>query len=319
MRRIPTKDEVELLLGLIKNALQGCKQNKHKSRGRPVKYPDEIIILSVLLKLHIKLPFRDIENYLLMILDRENVPDFSSIFYRLKTFDSSILECIITKIAHQIQEILNIKEYFAIMADGTGFGYDDTVALSYLRGKELRKVKSHIKTEILTGKWGRYTVCLAVKAKQAYSDEVVMLNEIINQMGDSLQARYFIADGYYGRIELIKHMEEERKIRCIIAIKEPVHKTVRDWHRRMVKSRYDKEYYRQIYRKRSDIERFIGNIKNRWGDRDRTRIYNIAVNYVLMRFILWNIQLYLKVKFLLYLVMRRMVLKVLVFSLFWIF
>ncbi|MCX7990294.1 MAG: hypothetical protein N2648_06640, partial [Aquificaceae bacterium] len=41
--------------------------------------------------------------------------------------------------------------YHTIVADATGFGYDDTVKLSYLRGRQIREVKSHIKTEVLIG------------------------------------------------------------------------------------------------------------------------------------------------------------------------
>ncbi|MEM5810213.1 MAG: hypothetical protein QW156_04975 [Candidatus Aenigmatarchaeota archaeon] len=38
--------------------------------------------------------------------------------------------------------MLKIKEFYTIMADGTGFGYDETIKLSYLRGKELRNVEN---------------------------------------------------------------------------------------------------------------------------------------------------------------------------------
>jgi len=44
-----------------------------------------------------------------------------------------------------------LKEFHCLIADGTGFGYSDTSRLTWLRGKEIRQVKSHIKTELLVG------------------------------------------------------------------------------------------------------------------------------------------------------------------------
>lgn len=297
MKRILLKNDITRLLNLISKLLQACPYKKHKPRkGRPVKYSDEIIILALLLKQHMNLSFRDLEEYMLLFFPRESVPDFSSIFYRFKTLDSDILECIIKQIAQEIEKILNIKEYYAVMADGTGFGYDGTFTLSYLRGKRLREVKSHIKTEVLIGIWGKYVICVGIKAGKAYTDEIVLLNEILSKT--HIKARYFIADAYYGKIELIRYMEESEKAMCIIPIKDTPHRSVRNIYRKSVKERYEDGYYRRIYKKRSVVERFIGNVKNKWGDRDRTKEFRIAVNCVLARFLLWNLQLYLRVRFL---------------------
>ena len=43
------------------------------------------------------------------------------------------------------------KEIYTAIADGTGFGYDEAYYLNNKRGAEIRKVKSHIKTEVLIG------------------------------------------------------------------------------------------------------------------------------------------------------------------------
>lgn len=314
LTRILSKEDIELLLNLIAKLLQNCDKPKYKSRGRPAKYPDEIIILSALLKVHLNLPYREIEKYLSMVIDKNQVPDFSSIFYRIKTFDTNTLECVLNKLSNEIMHMLKIKEFYAIMADGTGFGYDETIKLSYLRGKELREVKSHIKTEILIGKWNKYILCLGVKVKEAYSDEYKMLKEIIADIGSSIESKYFIADAYYGKVDLIEYMEKEKDIRCVINIRDGIHNSVRDEGRKRVKERLDTEYYRKLYKKRLDIERFIGNIKNRWGDRERTRVFSIAANLVVVRFILWNISLYFMVKFFVFLMLKRIMLFMLYFQ-----
>ncbi len=46
---------------------------------------------------------------------------------------------------------LRAKEFHCLIADGTGFGYSDTFRLSWMKGKEIRQVKSHVKTEVLVG------------------------------------------------------------------------------------------------------------------------------------------------------------------------
>ncbi|MEN3028600.1 MAG: hypothetical protein ABDH29_05185 [Aquificaceae bacterium] len=45
------------------------------------------------------------------------------------------------------------------------------------------------------------------------------------------------------------------------------------------------------------MEQLFGNVKRIWGDRDRTRIYELARLFVMVRFMLWNLSMLLKVSF----------------------
>ncbi|MCS7277297.1 MAG: hypothetical protein NZ531_00445, partial [Aquificaceae bacterium] len=57
-------------------------------------------------------------------------------------------------------------------------------------------------------------------------------------------------------------------------------------------------YYIRIYRRgRYKVEQLFVNVKMAWGDRDRTRIYELAMLFVMVRFILWNLMVLLKLSF----------------------
>jgi len=65
--------------------------------------------------------------------------------------ESSDLMELIQKTAEEIMKELEAKEFYVLISDGTGFGYRDTYKLPWLRGKEIREVQSHVKTELLVG------------------------------------------------------------------------------------------------------------------------------------------------------------------------
>ena len=78
-----------------------------------------------------------------------HLPHYSTLYYRAQKLNNTELQTLITSVAEEIMSTLNSKHLELVMADGTGFGYKDTVTLSFKRGQELRKVKSHVMTEVL--------------------------------------------------------------------------------------------------------------------------------------------------------------------------
>ncbi len=73
-------------------------------------------------------------------------------WYRFRKIENSHLRKLIHRTAKQIMRELRVKEFHCLIADGTGFGYSDTFRLSWMKGKEIRQVKSHVKTEVLVGR-----------------------------------------------------------------------------------------------------------------------------------------------------------------------
>ncbi len=60
-------------------------------RGRPKKYPDEIILTLLSLRIARRLSFRDLEYLAVQMFGRENVPDFSTYYYCLKQLPPVLL------------------------------------------------------------------------------------------------------------------------------------------------------------------------------------------------------------------------------------
>ncbi|MCX8075601.1 MAG: hypothetical protein N3C57_01090 [Aquificaceae bacterium] len=112
-------------------------------------------------------------------------------------------------------------------------------------------------------------------------------------------------------MRLIKHFEQ-RQIKCVIPISETTRQEVRNRYRKVVKERYeDERYYRRICgRSRYEVEQLFGNVKRAWGDRDNTRLYELASVFVLVRFILWNLMTLVKLSFLMFFHVRYRVIVV---------
>ncbi|MDO3651377.1 transposase, partial [Nocardia mangyaensis] len=165
-------------------------------RGRPIKYENKLIIFALLVKTLFRLSFRDTEDFLLELFPNQPIPDFSTLFYRFKNMDKEIIENLIQELAYEIKYRLEAKEFYCIIADGTGFGYAETYNLKYKRGEEIRQVKLHIKTEVLMGIVRGKRVILGVKTGEAYTCERKLLKEMIKDI--KIEGIYFLGDSYYG-------------------------------------------------------------------------------------------------------------------------
>ncbi|MCS6876356.1 MAG: hypothetical protein N3C57_02155 [Aquificaceae bacterium] len=110
MRKVLPKDKMLKILNLIETFLPQCEQvSDKKKRGRHPKFKEELVILSIILKNYLNLSFRELELNLLQIFPREQTPDFSSLFYRMKTIDQKKLKCITTEIEKEMTNILDNK------------------------------------------------------------------------------------------------------------------------------------------------------------------------------------------------------------------
>ncbi|WP_457643324.1 transposase [Persephonella sp.] len=178
-----------------------------------------------------------------------------------------------------------------LIVDGTGFGYDDTYRLSWERGKRLKEVKSHVKTEVLVAVVNGTTFPIAVEVGRPYSDERKLFREILRKT--DLKARgYIIGDRLYGMdSQLAKELVEAEGLIPVIPVREGIRKKVRDKYRKRLMELYEEN--RDIYKERYRVEQLIGKVKNAYGDRDNTKSYELACVFVLMRFLLYNTALLL--------------------------
>jgi len=103
---------------------------------------------------------------------KENVPDFSTYYYHLKQLLPVLLIDFLNFISSKL-----LKKYLSqvrfLIIDGTGFKYGEIYPLRILRGKEIKKVKSYIKTVVLSVhlRKGKKFV-LTVLLDESYDSEV---------------------------------------------------------------------------------------------------------------------------------------------------
>ena len=75
---------------------------------------------------------------------RENVPDFSTYYYRLKQLPPVLLIDFLNFIFSRLLRKYSGQVRFLII-DGTGFKYDELYPLKILRGKEIKRSKATLR------------------------------------------------------------------------------------------------------------------------------------------------------------------------------
>jgi len=291
-RRVSVKrvDIKELYEKLFKKLDVVYEKIKKRKRGRPKKYKESLIYFAFAFKVVRNLSYRDLEYQLKETNLFDKVPDFSSLFYRFKHLNELIISYFIKKIAFLIKSIEKIK-YSLI--DATGFGFDESFNLTMLRGKELRKVKSHIRLEaIVCVSENNYTFIDGFYLDKAYSNENKMLFNLLNNY--SFSSKFVIADALYSTSKLSKYLIHKNLI-PIIPTKDSLHQKIRNHYRLKLKAFYDK--YSHLYKKRNLIENTFAKIKLSFSDRENTKIPNLAKKSILMKLLLLNFATLLSILF----------------------
>ena len=208
---------------------------KIKKKGRPKKYKESLIYFAFALKVARNLSYRDLEYQLKELNLFDKVPNFSSMFYRFKHLKETILRYFIKKIAGFIKNFEKIK-YSLI--DATGFGFDESFNLKMLRGKDLRKVKSHIRLEtIVSVTENNYTFIDGFYLDKAYSSENKMLFKLLQNY--SFSSKFVFADALYSTSKLAKYLID-RKLVPLIPTKDTLHQKVKNIYRLKLKEYYEK-------------------------------------------------------------------------------
>lgn len=116
------RNDKKLIKLILAKSGQICKtsESRTKRRGRPKVYEDYIILSALLLKVLKKLSLRELEEELKDLFPQ--APDFTTLWYRFKKLDDKYLKELIEESAREIMEGLRAKEFYCLVADGTGFG-----------------------------------------------------------------------------------------------------------------------------------------------------------------------------------------------------
>ena len=108
--------------------------------------------------------------------------------------------------------------------------------MKWLKGQELRKVRSHVKAVMLVGMVKGKEVVVGVNVGRAYLDENKLLMPMLERM--EFRARYFIGDACYGKsVEVLKKVKE-LGMEAVVPVKDTHRTRVRDSYRLWVKENY---------------------------------------------------------------------------------
>ena len=141
-----------------------------------------------------------------IILSRDyfkNAPSLRDFHYRASNLKHVIQ--ILIKFIHDYLE----KDIDSIIVDGRGIGYRKKARLNWMRGTQVRKVKDHIRCEVMMTK-GRYKLIQYVGVGKRYSLEIKMLREILK--GVDLSGERFLADRLYD-VRWLREYLRDRGIR----------------------------------------------------------------------------------------------------------
>ena len=286
------------ILGVIKSYMNHRGQvlirylyPSKSQKGRPRKYPDEIILTMLLLQISWKLSFREVEFLATSIFGRENIPNFSTYYYRLKQIPSLLLIDFINFLSSKLLKKYH-NEIALIIIDGTGFKYNELYPLKILRGKQIKEIKSHVKVVVLSVhlKNGKRFILTGVSG-ESYASEVKLGRKILGWiLSESftrrvLKDRPFLGDKAYDSIEFIEKLLL-LGVKPYIKIKETFRKGIKSEVRKMCKELVESD---EVYKQRGRIESIFGEVKQDLGSYERTKNFEIAQLFVMAKFALFNL------------------------------
>lgn len=260
-------------------------------RGRPKKYPDEVILTLLFLQVTWRLSFRDLELFAVQLLGRENVPDFSTYYYRLQKLPPDLLVDFLNFLARKLLS-KHHKQIKFLVIDGTGFKYDELYPLKILRGLDIKKVKSHVKVVALSVhlRNGKRFV-LTVASEGSYASEVKVGERIICWFSErgfikrALEGKPLLGDKAYDSVRFME-LVEGAGLLAYIKVKETFRKGIKSEVRRRAKERVEAG---GVYRYRRLIESIFGEVKQSVGSYERTKSFHLARLFAVAKFCLFNL------------------------------
>lgn len=202
-----------------------------------------------------------------------------------KKIDPKVLQRITREIGRKILQRKGGK--IKLVFDGTGFSFNEVYPLKFYRGRETRRVKSHVRLVTVIGVLeDNKRVVLGEAAGKAYSSEIKLLKEALKSLPyEEMDVICAIGDKGFDSIEIMEYLHNQGIIPAI-AVKETFRMEVRDELRKM-----SKESYKIYGRDRYLIESLYGTVKQSIGSHFKVKLEDIAIRMALCTMILYNLYL----------------------------
>jgi hypothetical protein len=174
---------------------------------------------------------------------------------------------------------------------------------------EIRKIKSHIKTEalILYIPEINFRIPFLIRNFEAYYDERKALKEILksnifNKSKNFIKKNIFpnkripiIGDGIYSSSNELIGLTIKKDLFPVFKIKKPFHNKIKSKQRKLVKKIY--QLYNSLFKKRFNVEGLFGNIKNKFQCFVNAATFEVANTLVYAKFLTFLFVIFLFLMF----------------------
>jgi len=216
-------------------------------------------------------------------------PALSTLHYRFQKVDLGLVNGLIGLLAKELRR--RCKDCRLFIIDGTGFGYLESYFVEYKRGEETKEIKSHKKAVVLvrTGE-EKIAIIEGVNIGKAYSNERELVLPLLQRKFP--HQSYLLGDKFYGMSsDFASYLLKKKSIIPVIAVSDTLRQKVKNIQRLALKELYEKN--KNIYSNRYRVEQLFANIKNAYGAKHPVFLDSLATLYTLMKFLLYNLALFL--------------------------
>jgi hypothetical protein len=253
-------------------------------RGRPREYDDSLILAIASVQNLYGFSYREALEFGNLFF--EGIPSLSDFHYRISVLEDGFTEGFLVFLAEKLIKA-GLKPD-AYLIDGTGWSYHDLYPQELLRGAQVRKIKSHVRTIALVGVVGKKRFVLDAIPGKAYASEVKLGTKLIKQITFS-RGSPFCADKAYDSINFLKTIIGKGCL-PVVKIKGDESRHMNINHPLRIESCLNSSNP-ELYNKRSLVEGLFGNTKEKTGSNVRVFRTDIAQRFALIRLALFNISM----------------------------